>query len=228
MEREYYKAYDERYETVHSQTGLAWAGDKPSEILKDLLARWGATEKSSILEIGCGEGQNALYLNHNGYNIVATDVSQAAIRWCRQKAQELGVTNGEFFLLDAVKDKLNEKFDYIYSVSTLHMLVLDSDRKAFLDFIYSHLNDNGIAIITVMGDGEMEKKDCDISKAYDLSPREFAGDTINVASTSCKIVNWQDLFAELSSSRLAVNEHFVSGQISGFNVSMVVVVSKEK
>jgi hypothetical protein len=97
-----------------------------------------------------------------------------------------------------------------------------------LDFIHDHLKDDGMAIITIKGDGEMEKRDCDISKAYDLSARDFDGRTIEVASTSCRIVNWKDFFEELNYSYLAVKEHFVTGQISGFNVSMVVVVSKLK
>ena len=33
----YYKAYENRYKTVHEETGQAWAGDQPSYILKDLL-----------------------------------------------------------------------------------------------------------------------------------------------------------------------------------------------
>ena len=54
-----------------------------------------------------------------------------------------------------------EKYDYIYSISTVHMLVPDEDRKAFFDFIYSHLNDNGFAIITSMGDGLTERNNSD-------------------------------------------------------------------
>ena len=106
------------------------------------------------------------------------------------------------------------------------MLVLDEDRKKFLDFIYSHLNEGGKAIITVMGDGIMVRDDCDITKAYELAERNFGNKKIKVATTSCKIVNWQTFIKELTNSSLKIVENFVSEDISGFNKSMVAIVKR--
>lgn len=227
MSNNYYKAYDERYKTVHSQTGLAWAGDKPTTLLKDVFIKYNLDKDSKILEIGCGEGQNAIYLQQNGFNVLASDVSQEAINWCKQKASEQNLPQQNYFVLDILDNDLEDKFDFIYSVSTLHMLVLDEHRKQFFDFIHSHLNDNGKALITVMGDGEFERNTSDITKAFDLEKRDFAnGQTIEVAGTTCRIVNWDTLTQEVNNSNLKVIESFVSEQISGFNQSMVIVVSK--
>lgn len=228
MSNKYYEAYDDRYKVVHTQTGNAWAGKTPSIILKDILTKYGATFESSILEIGCGEGQNALYLQQEGFNVFASDVSPVAINWCKKKALEHNTNADNYFVLDVLDNSHTAKYDFIYTVSTLHMLVLQEDRKAFLDFIYTHLKDNGKAIITIMGDGKMEKKDSDITKAFDLSTRTMEnGETIQVANTTCKIVNWQDFFTELNISRLNILEHFTTNQISGFNISMVAIVERK-
>ena len=219
----YYKAYDERYKTIHTTLNKEWAGSTPSYILKDLLTLIGATTTSSILEIGCGEGQNAMYLLSEGFNVLASDVSSSAISWCKSKTDR----KDNFFVLDILDNEHTTCYDFIYSISTLHMLVPDSDREQFFKFIYSHLNSGGKAIVTVMGDGEFEKTDCDITKAFELSERTTEeGEKVMVASTTCKIVSWGTLFKEIAASNLKVTHHFITEEISGFNKSMVVIVQK--
>ena len=133
MDKKYYKAYEDRYKQVHEKTGMAWAGDRPSFILKNLFEKYNATNKSSILEVGCGEGQNALYLLEQGYNVKASDVSAEAVKWCREKAKEKKLPENNFYVLDIIDNNNCEKYDYIYSISTVHMLVPDEDRKAFFE-----------------------------------------------------------------------------------------------
>lgn len=223
----YYKAYEERYKTYHSEEGKAWAGDRPSYILGDLFEKHIKDKKvANVLEIGCGEGQNAIFLMQKGYNIEATDVSKEAINWCKKIALEKHLDPNKFFVLDALNNKLRKTYDLIYSISTLHMLVLDEDRKKFLDFIYSHLTEDGLAIISVMGDGIGEKNNSDITKSFNMVERVVNGKTVSVAQTSCRIVNWKTLFQEIVNSKLMIIKHQISKEISGFNSSMVVIVKK--
>ncbi len=49
------------------------------------------------------------------------------------------------------------------------MLVLSKDRTAFYQFIYQHLNENGLSLICTMGDGEIERE-TDIHNALFPSP----------------------------------------------------------
>lgn len=176
--------------------------------------------------MGCGEGQNAIFLMQKGYNIEATDVSKEAIDWCKKMALKKHLDPNKFFVLDALNNKLTKKYDLIYSISTLHMLVLDEDRKKFLDNIYSHLAKDGFAIITVMGDGKKEKNNSDITKSFDVVKRVVNGKTVSVAQTSCRIVNWETFSREIFNSKLMIIEQQISKEISGFNSSMVVVVKK--
>lgn len=229
----YYKAYDDRYCQFHSQTGKAWAGSKASVILKDILSQY--SPKSKILEIGCGEGQNAMFLKQQGFDVIASDVSSEAISWCKNLAKNNNIDSDMFFVLDILNNNFSKKFDVIYSVSTLHMLVLDDDRKKFWDFIYDHLKNDGSAVVTVMGDGVKERDNCDISKAFDIiEKRYFDSDTmtltdkkVNVASTSNRIVNWDTLFNEIKKSNLEVVKYYLSDQIVGFSSSMIVEVKKK-
>lgn len=223
----YYEAYEKRYEKYHSQEGKAWAGDRPSYILDDLLKKYLKDKQNAqVLEIGCGEGQNAIFLMQKGYNVEASDVSSSAIKWCKKAAIAENLDADKFFVLDVLQNNFSKKYDLIYSISTLHMLVLDEDRKKFFDFIWSHLNEGGIAIVSVMGDGENERNNTDIAKSFDEVERCANGQMVKVAQTSCRIVNWQTLFKEIANSKLSVIDNQITGEISGFASSMLVVLKK--
>lgn len=226
MDKKYYEAYEERYKKVHQETGLAWAGEKPSQILEKLLKKYGANKNSSILEIGCGEGQNALNLMSKNYNLEASDISEEAIKWCKEKAKKLNLDERKFFVMDILKNKLTKKYDFIFSVAVLHMLVEDEDRNKFLSFIYHHLKNGGKAFIIIMGDG-VEQYKTDSSKAFELADRPFGDSTIKVATTSCRKVNWETFLSELKNANLRVLDHYIDRTVSGFDVSMVAEVEKD-
>lgn len=225
--RKYYEAYNDRYKKVHSEKGLAWAGEGHSPTIEKLLKKYGASKDSSILEIGCGEGQNAIYLLSRGYNVIASDISPEAIRWCKEKALEKGVNEKAFFVMDILSNKLTEKFDFIYSVAVLHMLIEDKDRQKFFKFVFDHLKPEGKAFIIVMGDGVMTRK-TDKTKAFELAERSFGNDTIQVATTSCRIVTKNEFAKEIEMANLNILNLGLDYTIAGFEVSMVAEVERKK
>lgn len=145
--KEYYEAYDKRYKQVHSK-GLSWSPSNNTLIVEDIIKKY-HLEKDKILEIGCGEGRDAIYLLNKDYDVLATDVSKEAIDYCKRNDLE---HKNNYQVLDALKDNsLKEKFGFIYSIACLHMLVLDEDRNKFYKYIYNHLEDNGYCLILTMG-----------------------------------------------------------------------------
>ncbi len=222
----YYHAYEDRYKKVHEEKGKPWAGERPSTILKDLLLKYGATKDSSILEVGCGEGQNALYLMKEGFSVDASDISPEAISWCKKWAKERGLNADKFFVMDACDNDFQGQYDFIYSVAVLHMLVEDEDRHKFLTFIKNHLKKDGHAFVVVMGDG----KTCYRSgtkDAFALADRPFEDGIIQVATTSCRKVTWNEFLTELTRAGLKVVDHYLDHSISGFDVSMVAELAVE-
>ena len=227
MDKRYYEAYDDRYKQVHQSQNKPWAGYEPSPTIEQLLKKYGADSDSTILEIGCGEGQNAIYLMQKNYTVEASDVSPEAIRWCKEQAKLAGVDEERFFVMDILNNHLDKEYDFIFSVAVLHMLVDDKDRREFFNFVRNHLKDTGKAFIVVMGDGKITYK-TDSSKAFELSNRPFEDKTIQVATTSCRIVTWDQYLQEFQEADLKVLDHFLDKTISGFEISMVAVAEKEK
>ena len=221
--RKYYEAYDDRYRQVHEKK-LQWASDAPSAVVLDVIKRYGIGKESAILELGCGEGRDAHELLCLGYSLTATDISPEAIRYCRDRWPQF---KDKFQILDCVGGNLEEKFDFIYAVAVIHMLVEDGDRAAFFDFIRDHLKEKGIALICTMGDGEMTVKS-DISTAFDLQERTHgsSGEKIRLAGTSCRMVTWDIFQNELREKGLKVLEKGLTEVLPDFNIMMYAVVEK--
>lgn len=152
--REYYKAYEDRYKTIH-QKGASWFSNTPTPIVMELLEKYGISLSSPILEIGCGEGRDAKALLEKGYCLKATDVSPEAISYCKAAFPE-HISN--FQTLDCLKDHHPFSYTFIYSVAVIHMLVPSKDRTDFYQFIYQHLTENGLSLICTMGDGKIERE----------------------------------------------------------------------
>lgn len=221
--RKYYEAYDDRYRQVHDRK-LQWASDAPSNIVGQVLERFFISAESTILELGCGEGRDAAHLLNRGYAVTATDVSPEAIRYCREKYPQFAA---HFQVLDCVAGEWERKYDFIYAVAVIHMLVTDADRSGFYRFIRDHLNDGGVSLICTMGDGNLERS-TDISTAFDLQNRTHGetGERMMLAGTSCRMVSWETFLPELVKNGLCVCEQGLTAMEPDFPVMMYAVVKK--
>ena len=221
MARKYYEAYDDRYRQVHG-ADLQWFADGPSPIVGEILKRYNIYGK--LLEIGCGEGRDAGWLLAQGYDVLATDVSPAAVAYARKRFPEFA---DRFGVLDCLTENLDEKFDFIYAVAVVHMLVPDEDRNGFYRFIREHLAPGGMALICTMGNGEWEMQS-DISTAFDVRKRihEATGREVEIAGTSCRMVSWETFRRELAANGLAIVEQGITAVEPDFPQMMYALVEK--
>ena len=221
MERKYYEAYDDRYRQIHSQN-LQWFYDDPTPIVAEIIREFGITQTHKLLELGCGEGRDAYPLLLDGYDLLATDISPEAINFAKKKWPDFAE---HFGVLDCISGNIPGKFDFIYAVAVVHMLVEDADRDGFYAFIRNHLTPNSIALICTMGDGEMERK-TDIRTAFDLQSRthEQTGKEVQIASTSCRMVSFDTLHKELYRNGLHILKEGLTAAPPDFPMLMYAVV----
>ena len=132
-----------------------------------------------------------------------------------------------FSVLDCLSTTLDNKFDFIYGIAVIHMLVLDKDRDGFYQFIQNHLNENGIALICTMGDGEFEVQS-DINKAFLLQEREHETGKMMVASTTCRMISFNTFEKELDRNQLEIVEKGLTSSLPDFNSLMYVVVRRKE
>ena len=223
-QRQYYEAYEDRYCQVHKEN-LRWFSEEPSSIVAQIMREYQITPDKKLLEVGCGEGRDALYLLKCGYNVLASDISPEAIRFCREENPGFAE---HFQVLNCITDSLEDRFDFIFAVAVIHMLVSHQDRTGFYQFVRRQLSDTGIALICTMGDGEQELCS-DISKAFDLQERihEQTGKRVYIAGTSCRIVSFASFRKELAAGGLKILKEGVTAVEPDFPQMMYAVVCRQ-
>ena len=217
--RKYYVAYEERYKTAHAN-GVSWSSDVSTPIVMDVIERYKIRRGQKLLEIGCGEGRDSKTVLEHGFSLMATDISEEAIAYCRQQMPRY---EKHFSVLDCLSDTREETFDFIFAVAVVHMLVLDEDRDGFYRFIRSHLTAEGMALICTMGNGEYEMQS-DISTAFALQERSHDSGKMMVAGTSCRMVSWNTLEKELARNGLTIVEKGITNALPNFDRLMYAVV----
>ena len=221
MKTKYYEAYNERYKTIHKK-GYSWSSDICTPIVLETIKKFGISKRDKILEIGCGEGRDSKVILEEGYDLLATDISEEAINYCKE---QMPLYKDRFTVLDCLNDSRFNKYRFIFAVALIHMFVLDEDRKKFYDFIFNHLEDDGTALICSMGDGEYEMK-TDVNDAFSLKEREHPSGKIEVASTSCRMVSFKTMEEEIKSAHLEIISKGITSSLPDFNSLMFVIVKK--
>ena len=103
---------------------------------------------------------------------------------------------------------LNSFLDYsitILNKSPNSIKEYNYDIAMFLKFIKEHLTDRGYAFITVIGDGE-ERYSSDKDLAFDDIKKinVNTNEEMDIASTSCRIVDWDSFLKEITECGLKI------------------------
>jgi tellurite methyltransferase len=108
--------YDKRYAQNHFYWGL-----KPSSLCYEILKHLPLEKPLSLLDIGCGEGRNAIFLARNGYQVSAFDLSAPGIDKMRQFGEQLNLSV-LVFQADINSYRLQEDYDILFSTGTMHYM----------------------------------------------------------------------------------------------------------
>ena len=94
------------------------------------LVRAGEMKAGRVLDVGCGTGENALFLAQNGFVATGVDVARQAVQEARAKAVERGV-KVDFRIENALSlDFKNGQFDNVIDSGLFHAFS-DADRPTF-------------------------------------------------------------------------------------------------
>ena len=96
----------------------------------------------AVLDIGCGTGENALFLAGRGYEVWGVDSAPNAIERARQKARQRS-NEATFLVRDALQlDGLGRTFDTVIDSGLFHTLS-DPDRPRFVQSLAAVLRPGG-------------------------------------------------------------------------------------
>lgn len=128
-----------------------WDIGRPQKEFVDLVRRGEIT--GSVLDIGCGTGEHALFFAEEGHEVWGVDSSLRAIQKAQEKAAARGLP-AHFLVLD-IRDlpRLSRTFDTATDSGLFHTLT-DEDRPVFVDNLAAVLPRGGTYFMLCFSDLE--------------------------------------------------------------------------
>jgi tellurite methyltransferase len=143
MDRSYWNNY-------YLQHGKDKGINKHSSFAKFSLDNFFTEKSLNIVELGSGNGRDAIFLAHHGHNVIAIDQSTVAIDIEKQSLNAEVAQYLHTKALDFIQENYTqyEKIDAFYSRFTIHSITKD-DEALLLPKVYNALNSNGLFCIEV-------------------------------------------------------------------------------
>lgn len=108
---------------------------------------------NAVLDLGCGTGENALYLASRGHQVWGVDFVETAIQRAQDKARERNL-NVHFEVGDALKmDKGGRTFDSVIDCGLFHTFT-DEDRPRYVSSLANVIRPGGHINILCFSDEE--------------------------------------------------------------------------
>jgi len=109
--------------------------------------------RGQVLDVGCGTGENALFLAARGHPVVGVDGAPTAIARARVKAEERGQKT-LFLLADALDlGKLRHRFETILDCGLFHVFS-DEDRPRYVESLSEAVAPGGLLHVLCFSDAE--------------------------------------------------------------------------
>jgi 2-polyprenyl-3-methyl-5-hydroxy-6-metoxy-1,4-benzoquinol methylase len=115
----------QRWETAYSLRSrgvvdcLQWESPRPVRALVELFDRPGFRPRR-VLELGCGDGVNAVFMASRGCQVTAVDISPTAVKTARSKARaakvDVDFVEGDIFDLEVRR----ERYDFVFDRGMFH------------------------------------------------------------------------------------------------------------
>lgn len=134
------------YEEEYQKDTYFW-GLRPSTMCLRVLEYLPPDRPLKLLDIGCGEGKDAVFFARCGYEVSAFDISDAGLDKCKRLA-ELANVPVRAFKANLWDYRLEEDYDILFSSGALHYIKPEL-RDEILGNYKSHVRKNGLAALHV-------------------------------------------------------------------------------
>lgn len=103
-------------------------------------------EKAKVLDLACGKGRHAIYLNQLGFNVIGADLSESSIAEASKNSNKT-----LHFQVHDMRETFEDKFDAIFNLFTsFGYFENDDDNLTTLKAMKESLTEYGFAVIDFM------------------------------------------------------------------------------
>ena len=133
------KRFKKRYKTGDTP----WDIGKPDFNLIETLVKK-SIKSCKALDIGCGTGDNSIWLAQKQFQVTGTDISEIAIEKAKEKALNSDV-KCTFFVVDFFKNRIEgAPFGFVFDRGCFHTFDSNKERKRFAKNVSSNLEKDGL------------------------------------------------------------------------------------
>ena len=132
-----------RFETRYITGDLPWDVKRADSSLTSLVEDK-TIPKGRVLEIGCGTGDNSIWLAQQNFEVTACDVSSTAIKLAAEKAISKHV-DCKFVVANFLNDSISGgPFDFVFDRGCFHSFRTKRKRLKIARNVASHLKESGL------------------------------------------------------------------------------------
>jgi ubiquinone/menaquinone biosynthesis C-methylase UbiE len=140
----------EHFEQVY-QDQAPWDTGRPQPAI--IRSAEAGQIRGSVLDVGCGTGENVLYVAAKGHESWGLDFVPVAIERARSKAAQRGI-DAHFLVGNALElNRLGRQFDTVIDCGLFHTFT-DEERPVFVEGLGKVLRSEGLLYILCFSDEE--------------------------------------------------------------------------
>jgi 2-polyprenyl-3-methyl-5-hydroxy-6-metoxy-1,4-benzoquinol methylase len=134
---------EDRFNEHYKEGAAPWDIGKPDfNLIKTVKTEPIAPCKA--LDIGCGTGDNAIWLSEQNFTIVGVDASEIAIEKARDKAAKANASC-TFDVLNILKCHVDgAPFGFVFDRGCFHTMDSAEERQSFVEQVQGHLAEDGL------------------------------------------------------------------------------------
>ena len=134
------------YDKQYAGESYYW-GTKPSAICSRVLQLLPPDRPLSLLDIGCGEGRNAVFFAGSGYRVTAFDASAPGVLKTEELAEAASVPV-DAFQADMNEYMLEANYDVLFSTGVFHLIPRQRRAETFNHY-KQHTSGGGLNVFSV-------------------------------------------------------------------------------
>ena len=148
---------EERFEERYKTGDTPWDHGTPDINLIDMVIQR-PISKCKALDVGCGTGDNAIWLAQQHFVVTGCDISPTAIEKAKEKVSTSNV-NCSFIVADFLNNGIpGSPFGFVFDRGCLHSVDSDEERRLFAENVASNLEEGGLWL-TLAGNADEQVRE---------------------------------------------------------------------